>query len=271
MKFLLLKEGFWFLDHSIRQYKPSRWWKRTRVWMQNWLCFWRTYLGYVALLSPDRVNRATTRKLLLRHLYPCVQDATANHEIEPIYFYQDAWAFELIVRAQPAQHIDVGSHHKFVALLSKVVPVTMVDIRPLSLELPSLQFRAGSICNLPYATNSIISVSSLCVIEHIGLGRYGDLLDPQGTVKVLRELQRVVRPNGDLYLSVPLDDENLTYFNAHRAFTEQTLLDLFEPFTVVEKRYIFGTRFSEVRGQGFGTGCYHLRKPPQPGGLPLRG
>ena len=112
--------------------------------MQNWLCFWRTYLGYVALLSPDRPNRATTRKLLLRHLYPCVQDATANHEIEPIYFYQDAWAFELIVRAQPAQHIDVGSHHKFVALLSKVVPVTMVDIRPLSLELSSLQFRAGS-------------------------------------------------------------------------------------------------------------------------------
>jgi len=264
MKFLLLNEGYWFLAHIIRQHRPSQWWKRTRVWIANWLCFWRTYCGYVALVDPSRQNLATTRELLLQHLYPCVQDATANHEIEPIYFYQDAWAFELIVRTRPPQHIDVGSHHKFVALLSKVVPVTMVDIRPLSLKLPSLQFRAGSICNLPYATDSIPSVSSLCVIEHIGLGRYGDPLDPRGTVKALRELQRIVRPNGDLYLSVPLDDEDRTYFNAHRAFTEETLLGLFEPFIVVEKRYIYGTRFSEVRGTGFGTGCYHLRKPATP-------
>ena len=271
MKFLLLKEGFWFLVYNIREYRPSQWWKRRRVWMRNWLCFWRTYFGYVALLAPERPDRLATRKLLLQNLLPCVHDATANHEIEPIYFYQDAWAFELIVRARPAQHIDVGSHHKFVALLSKVVPVTMVDIRPLSLELPSLQFRSGSICNLPFATDSLISVSSLCVIEHIGLGRYGDLLDPQGTVKALHELKRVVRPNGDLYLSIPLDDKDRTYFNAHRAFTEETLLALFEPFTLVEKRYIFGTLFSEVRGRGFGTGCYHLRKPAQPGGLPPKG
>lgn len=271
MKFLLLNEGCWFLVHNMRQHKPSQWWKRARVWIANWLCFWRTYFSYVALVDPNRHNQATTRKLLLQHLYPCRHDATANHEIEPTYFYQDAWAFELIVRTRPPQHIDVGSHHKFVALLSKVVPLTMVDIRPLSLELPSLQFRAGSVCNLPYATDSIPSVSSLCVIEHIGLGRYGDLLDPQGTVKALHELKRVVRPNGDLYLSVPLDDEDRTYFNAHRAFREETLMGLFEPFTVIEKRYIFGTRFSEVRGRGFGTGCYHLRKPAQSGGLPSKG
>ena len=71
-------------------------------------------------------------------------------------------------------------------------------------------------------------------------------------------------PTAILYLSVPLDDEDRTYFNAHRAFTEETLLGLFEPFIVVEKRYIYGTRFSEVRGTGFGTGCYHLRKPATP-------
>jgi len=271
MKSLLPKEVFWWIAHSLREMSLSRWWRRARLSLQNWYRFWSTYCKYVALLTPGRSCQGATRKLMLRHLYPCVQDATANHEVEPTYFYQDAWAFELIVRSKPAQHIDVGSHHKFVALLSKVVPVTMVDIRPLSLELSSLQFRAGSICNLPFATDSLASVSSLCVIEHIGLGRYGDALDPQGTVKALRELQRVVRSNGDLYLSVPLDDEDRTYFNAHRAFTEETLLGLFEPFIVVEKRYIYGTRFSEVRGSGFGTGCYHLRKPPTPDDLLPKG
>ena len=69
MKFLLLKEGFWFLDHSMRQYKPSRWWKRTRVWMQNWLCFWRTYKNWQnrEVLRADPAYRLWVEDLQLRH------------------------------------------------------------------------------------------------------------------------------------------------------------------------------------------------------------
>jgi hypothetical protein len=80
-------------------------------------------------------------------------------------------------------------------------------------------------------------------------------------VKALRELQRIVQPGGDLYLSVPLDDVDRTYFNAHRAFTEPALLALFAPFEVVEKRYIYGYDCVTRPQPGFGTGCYHLRKP----------
>ena len=199
----------------------------------------------------------------LVYLYPCVYDATSKTEIEPTYFYQDAWAFEHIVTNRPASHVDIGSHHKYVALLSKVLPVTMVDIRPLSLPLESLTFRQGSILNLPYECGSVPSVSSLCVVEHIGLGRYGDPLDPQGTEKAIAELKRIVAPGGDLYLSIPLDDENRTYFNAHRAFSEDYLLSLFKPFDVVDKRYIFGDNFCAERRSGFGTGCYWLRRPTE--------
>jgi SAM-dependent methyltransferase len=181
--------------------------------------------------------------------------------VEPTYFFQDAWAFEKIFEARPSRHIDVGSHHRFVSFLSKVVPTTMVDVRPLQAHMESIGFEEGSILALPFPDGSLRSVSSICVVEHIGLGRYGDPLDTKGTEKALEELKRVVAPGGDLYISLPIDDIDREYFNAHRAFTEETALRMFEPFEVVESRYIYGYRYVEVRQSGFGTGCYHLRRP----------
>jgi SAM-dependent methyltransferase len=97
------------------------------------------------------------------------------------------------------------------------------------------------------------------VIEHIGLGRFGDPLDPSGSEKAVAECKRVVAPGGDLYLSVPLDDSNRVFFNAHRAFQEEYFLELCEPFEVMERRYIQNGVFGPSRGTGFGVGCYHLR------------
>lgn len=262
MSNVAFREYRWLARHLWRDCNPIRRLRALRASMSDWRRFWSSYDRYVDLLVASQAEqRLPVRKSLLRTLFPCVHDATAMHDIEPTYFYQDAWAFELIVRSHPRQHVDIGSHHKFVALLSKVVPVTMVDIRPLSLPLKSLEFRAGSILALPYPNDSIPSVSSLCVVEHIGLGRYGDPLDPDGTDKALSELKRIVAPGGDLYVSIPLDDTTRTYFNAHRAFTEDDLLSRFQPLQVVEKRYIFGNEFGESLRSGFGTGCYHLRKP----------
>ena len=197
----------------------------------------------------------------IENFYPCLFDATTETPIDFSYYYQDAWAFERIVEREPDQHVDVGSHHKFVSLLSKVVPTTMVDLRPLPVKLDTLRFLEGSILALPFADHSVASVSSLCVVEHIGLGRYGDPLDPEGSVKALQELKRIVQPGGDLYVSVPIDDVDRIYFNAHRAFAETTLCELFSPFEILERRYIYGPNYGDQLKTGFGTGCYHLRAP----------
>jgi hypothetical protein len=44
-------------------------------------------------------------------------------------------------------------------------------------------------------------------------------------------------------------------------FTEDTALRMFEPFEVVERRYIYGYDFVEELQSGPGVGCYHLRRP----------
>jgi hypothetical protein len=244
-----LREAVWMIRRSRDSVRKTG--GQLRADAGAWRRFWKSFHAYLELGPRDEV--------LLRSLYPCLGDDTAETEIEPTYFYQDAWAFEKIVQNLPTEHVDVGSHHKFVALLSKVVPVTMVDIRPLSLPLETLTFRQGSILEMPYADRSVQSLSSMCVVEHIGLGRYGDPLDPEGTEKAMAELKRIIAPGGSLYLSVPIDDVNRTYFNAHRAFTESYLEDLFHPLEIVERRYIYGREFGSTRRSGFGTGCYHLK------------
>jgi hypothetical protein len=226
-------------------------------WKGRWR-FWGDYYRYRKMASWVKSEIPEPK-----FFQPWIDDATTTTPVDPHYYFQDAWAFEKIFKAQPAFHVDIGSHHKFVGLLSKVVKTTMVDLRPLPVMLDSLEFNEGSILALPFQDASVPSVSSLCVVEHIGLGRYGDPLDPEGTVKAVAELKRIVEPGGDLYISVPVDDVNRIYFNAHRAFCEPYLEKLFAPFEIIERRYIFGNDFTDQLRPEFGTGCYHLRRPRQ--------
>ncbi|MCP1381210.1 class I SAM-dependent methyltransferase [Runella salmonicolor] len=196
------------------------------------------------------------------YLYPCLYDATSETYIEPMYFYQDAWAFERILLNNPNEHIDIGSSHKLVSFLSKITSLTMVDIRPLSLEMDTIKFMKGDILDLPFKEESVESLSSICVIEHIGLGRYGDKIDPLGTERAVKEINRVLKKGANFYFSVPVEEINKVYFNAHRAFNEEYLLSfLFPNFEVVDKKYIYGTNFQNtINAQQFGVGCYHLKK-----------
>lgn len=254
----MFKEFIWMLRYPIRSaISPSRIIRYIVDRFKLWKRFWESYFNYKRLnkLEANSFNRQD----LLQSIYPCLGEDTNDTEIEPTYFYQDAWAFERIIQHKPFSHIDVGSHHKFVALLSKVLPVTMIDIRPLSLPLDSLNFKQGSILDLPFEDESVESLSSLCVVEHIGLGRYGDPLDLQGSQKAIAELKRVIKPNGNLYISVPIEERSKTYFNAHRSFNEDYIFELFAPFKVVDSKYICGNKFTDKPALGFCIACYHMQ------------
>lgn len=200
--------------------------------------------------------------LLVKDSTPCLTDKTELTEIEPTYFYQDAWAAKKVFELKPKRHVDVGSSVKTVGIISQFVPTTMVDIRPLRVTLKGLTFVKGTILNLPFKTNSLETVSSICVVEHIGLGRYGDPLDPFGSEKAIAELSRVVKIGGHLIISVPIDSSSKIFFNAHRTFTPKHILSLFKGFKLVEEGYIYGYELVPHyhKNRGFGTGLYLLKK-----------
>jgi len=93
-------------------------------------------------------------------------------------------------------------------MLTAFTNVTFIDIRPLEAKLDRLECIKGNILSMPFEDKSLRSLSCLCVAEHIGLGRYGDSLDPMGTKKAIKELSRVLAVNGNLYFSVPVADQD---------------------------------------------------------------
>ncbi|HED37755.1 MAG TPA: DUF268 domain-containing protein [Ignavibacteria bacterium] len=208
-----------------------------------------------------KINENDKFKIDWDYLSPYIYDKTTNTPIGPVYFYQDAWCARKIFENKPYHHYDIGSKAEMIGIISQFIPTTMIDIRPIDLEIDGLNFIKGDILSLPLKDNSVESVSSICVIEHIGLGRYGDKIDPYGSEKAIEELKRVLSPNGSLYISVPIDSKNKVYFNAHRSFTRNLLLDLFKPLQLIEEEYIYGRRiYSNYNENESGVGMFYLKK-----------
>jgi SAM-dependent methyltransferase len=180
------------------------------------------------------------KKFDFRWVNPFINDKYSSAGDTGQYFYQDIWAFRRIQKTRPNWHVDVGSRMIFVGMLTTITRVTFIDVRTIQCDLTNFETKIGDITNLPYPDNSIPSLSCLHVAEHIGLGRYGDKLDPKGTEKAVAELIRVLAPDGNLFFSVPVAKEERVYFNSHRLYSISTILKMFSSLDIVELSGIDG-------------------------------
>lgn len=218
--------------------------------------FYRDFYKY------KKANNNKNMPVEISNLYPCIFDNTDSTPLDYTYFYQDSWCAKKIFENKPDHHYDFGSEAKMIGIISQFTKTTMIDIRPIDVELEGLHFRKADILRTGFPDNSISSLSSICVLEHIGLGRYGDEMDPFGTEESITEIKRILAQNGNLYISLPIDNQNRTYFNAHRAFTRDYILEVFSPLKLLEEKYIYGKRMqnSYDSAKGFGTGLFHFKK-----------
>ena len=180
---------------------------------------------------------AGAQKIGVLDSHPCLGDWSMHTPFDAHYFYQGAWLARRLSESKLHQHVDVGSSVLTMSVLSAWVDTVLVDYRPLRVSLPGLSSVAGDILQLPFTDNSFNSLSCLHVIEHIGLGRYGDPIDPQGSIKAAYELQRIVRPGGKLFLSLPIGRERVCY-NAHRVYAPDSVIKIFEKLRLVEFSYV---------------------------------
>lgn len=138
------------------------------------------------------------------------------------YFHQDLLVANLIHQDQPSNHLDVGSRiDGFIAHVASYMPVDVLDVRPLpSTGHVNIQFVQADLMKSlePNWIEKYDSISCLHAIEHFGLGRYGDPLDPEGHLKGFQNLLHMLKPGGKLYISVPISAESIIEFNAHRKF-----------------------------------------------------
>jgi len=173
------------------------------------------------------------------NLQPFLDEKISRTIIDKYYFYQDTWAARTIFEIHPSRLLDIGSTALLVGILSQFVPTLSMDVRPLPVSLPGLGCISGSLTELPFESRSIELLCTMCVIEHIGLGRYGDKLDARGSIKAINEISRVIAPGGAVLFSVPVSHTIQVDFNAHRIFTKQSVLDLFKGFELQDELFLF--------------------------------
>lgn len=213
--------GLWRLSRALGTFGLSAWPEipgRFHRYFSEWRRF-RT-LGGIASFSD---------------LAPCLFDSDPGTQSGGgHYFYQDVWALRHVALKNPPVHHDVGSRlDGFVAQASAICPVVFWDLRPPCFQLPNFEFRKGSITELPVIDKALVSISCLHVAEHIGLGRYGDPIDPYGTKKALLELQRVLAPGGVLLFSMPVGRERVE-FNAQRIWDPRRPIEVLRELQLVE-------------------------------------
>jgi SAM-dependent methyltransferase len=161
------------------------------------------------------------------NLLPCLHDRHEDRVTASEYFVQDLLVANMIYKASPERHLDVGSRiDGFVAHVASFRPIEVLDIRPVSTPVPNVAFKqvdvAGTVAGMDdYAD----SVSCLHALEHFGLGRYGDPVDPGGYEHGIANMARFLRRGGILYLSVPIGIARVE-FNAHRVFDPRHIVSL---------------------------------------------
>jgi hypothetical protein len=155
------------------------------------------------------------------------------------YFHQDIWAARKIFERNPSRHIDVGSRvDGFVAHVACFREIEVYDIRPISRQVRNIRFVQSDL--MKSAEREVCdSLSSLHVIEHFGLGRYGDDIDPWGYKVGFRCISGLLRPGGNFYFSVPMGPQRVE-FNAHRVFGLRHLMGMIADngFDVTEFSYV---------------------------------
>lgn len=157
---------------------------------------------------------------------PCLRDwFEEGGETKNEYFLQDLYVAQRIYQASPNRHIDIGSRvDGFVAHIASFREIEVLDIRPVNAKITGITFQTIDIMKKFDNREPITdSLSCLHALEHFGLGRYGDNVDPAGYKRALSNISSLIVIGGTFYLSVPVGKERVE-FNAHRIFNPTTLL-----------------------------------------------
>lgn len=201
-------------------------------------------------------------------IMPILFEKTKHSGFDPHYICQAYWAVSQIVKNKSHHdpHIDISSNVAFVAQLCAMTEVIQVEYRPPKLSLPVLKKVSGDVLCLPFADNSLFSVSCLHVVEHIGLGRYGDKVDVNGCWNALSELERVIAPGGNLYLTVPIGKSGVFFngcyvFNAMDIVEKMSAMTLFDFAWVDDQGKLIETgHLSDTDQLTYGLGLFSFKK-----------
>jgi SAM-dependent methyltransferase len=244
-----------------------------KLWRALW--YQKSKQWFYSDLKKLKQQMGEDKTFAMGPLYPVLTDKKdEGGTMKGAYFHQDLYVAQLIHEANPQKHLDIGSRADgFVAHVASFREIELIDIREIHSKVKNVVFRQADLMQLPPdLVDYCDSVSSLHVIEHFGLGRYGDPIDFFGYLKAIDNIAKILKKDGTFYFSVPIGPQRIE-FNAHRVFNVDYLVSIlckdFEissfsyiddkgdfhenaDWTGIDSKYSFGCQF--------GCGVFVLRK-----------
>ncbi len=103
-------------------------------------------------------------------------------------------------------------------------------------------FVQGSLEHMPFDNDFFDIVTAVSTIEHVGLGRYGDPISPDGDKKAVEEIKRIVKPGGKAIVTIPCGKDTICYSRdgvpLGRVYSSSSLVELLSGFKILEMSYI---------------------------------
>ena len=181
------------------------------------------------------------------------------------FVYQSAWLARALATSRPARHVDISASACFAAIASAFLHVDFYEFDRLTLNLPNLRTGILDFDPLPFRDASLESVSSAGIIEWLG----SKGAPPGEDLSALRELARVVAPDGSLLIPLPVGQPRPAG-ELKRVYSFGQVLDAFEGFELEEfilisdgiagQGPLMNPDPSLVERQKYGMGCFWLRK-----------
>ena len=198
---------------------------------------------------------------------PVLNDFNLSAKFDAHYLYQGTWIAERLKETNPDIHYDFGSDIRLMSSLCHHHKIIFNDIFLPNLKIDNFVEKKNDLYNLAYDDSSISSISCLHVLEHVGLGRYGDQLKINGHIKAINELKRVLKTNGSLFISTPIGQPCI-HFNAHRVFSYLEFKNLFGDLELIKFEYLddYGQFYKEdyplndIENNKYGCGFFWFKK-----------
>ncbi|MEI0699966.1 DUF268 domain-containing protein [Brachyspira intermedia] len=218
----------------------------------------------------NKLNTSNRFKIESKNNWYILSDNTESTPFDTHYLYHVAWASRCLSIINPKKHIDISSSLNFSTISSAFIDIDFYDYRPANIyNLSGFNSLKANLTKLHFEDNSIESISCMHVIEHIGLGRYGDEIDPNGDIKAINELKRVIKKHGYILFVVPIGKPRLQ-FNAHRIYSYDMIINYFNTFELInyslipDNAYevgIINNASKELTDkQNYGCGCFLFKK-----------
>lgn len=236
------------------------------------LNYWKSYLKFVAefVAFRDRTLKAGREFIpLWKNRQPLFNYKTPDTKVDRHYVFHTSWASRVLAKTLPKEHVDIGSTLNFIGVVSAFIPIKFYDYRPATMRISNLVCGREDLLELSFPDNSIHSLSCMHTLEHVGLGRYGDTIDPNGDLRAMKELSRVLAHGGNLLIVVPIG-KPLILFNKHRIYSYEQIVNYFKELSLAEFALIpdsdkdgdllIGAPKEMADKQTYGCGCFWFKK-----------